>query len=64
MKERKKKREADGKEKTKAGGRSFGAHALSRSEFLGFIFRLAIERFYNSNEICFPDYAWTRRMPW
>ena len=51
MKERKKKREADGKEKTKAGGRSFGAHALSRSEFLGFIFRLAIERFYNSNEV-------------
>ena len=33
------------------GGKSFGAQALRRSEFLGFVFRIAIERFLKSGEV-------------
>ena len=57
-KERKEKRAAartNAKEKKKqkkdSGSRSFGAQSLRRSEFLGFVFRLAVERFLNSGEV-------------
>jgi hypothetical protein len=56
-KERKEKRAAKRKNdkdqlnKETSGGRSFGAQSLRRSEFLGFVFRVAIERFLKSNEV-------------
>ena len=61
---RKKKRaaDADKKGKEQSGGRSFGAQTLRRSEFLGFVFRLAIERFYNSGEVATAKEAVNKAM--
>ena len=58
------KRKSDKEESNKeaTGGRSFGAQTLRRSEFIGFVFRLAIERFFNSKEVQTAEDAVTKMM--
>jgi hypothetical protein len=44
------KKEKEDKEKKGTGGASFGAQTLKRSEFLGFMLRLAVSLFYDSGK--------------
>ncbi len=44
------KKEREDKEKKGTGGASFGAQTLKRSEFLGFMLRLAVSLFYDSGK--------------